>query len=68
MLSDATEAQSSSGETQCLNAPFGARCFLTAEAVGVAVTDLKGLNAPFGARCFLTDFANTTLVPVLHVS
>ena len=35
-----------------LNAPFGARCFLTSR-------ERKGerciiLNAPFGARCFLT--------------
>ena len=38
-----------------LNAPFGARCFLTQhrepqQGIGAH----SGLNAPFGARCFLT--------------
>ena len=39
-----------------LNAPYGARCFLT----GHGMKELKvagsipGLNAPYGARCFLT--------------
>ena len=34
-----------------LNAPFGARCFLTERAFRSTAI---GLNAPFGARCFLT--------------
>ena len=38
-----------------LNAPFGARCFLTAQAQRTPRSDLAGLNAPFGARCFLTS-------------
>ena len=37
-----------------LNAPFGARCFLTHLVDYTAVTLDKSLNAPFGARCFLT--------------
>ena len=37
-----------------LNAPYGARCFLTSEMDDImGVTD-AGLNAPYGARCFLT--------------
>ena len=38
-----------------LNAPYGARCFLTAgEKVLVKGMKSKSLNAPYGARCFLT--------------
>ena len=37
-----------------LNAPFGARCFLTPRN-RVRLVRVRGcLNAPFGARCFLT--------------
>ena len=39
-----------------LNAPFGARCFLTGQAASVrASPTTPSLNAPFGARCFLTE-------------
>ena len=38
-----------------LNAPFGARCFLTLEAAPIrGVARATRLNARFGARCFLT--------------
>ena len=37
-----------------LNAPFGARCFLTQESRPGEPPPIPGLNAPFGARCFLT--------------
>ena len=37
-----------------LNAPFGARCFLTFLKLG-SIRERLGLNAPYGARCFLTD-------------
>ena len=37
----------------CLNAPYGARCFLTT-AYGLTEHELISLNAPYGARCFLT--------------
>ena len=37
-----------------LNAPFGARCFLTAKAKKKIIDAAWSLNAPFGARCFLT--------------
>ena len=37
-----------------LNAPFGARCFLTRVVVLVVDNGKLCLNAPFGARCFLT--------------
>ena len=36
-----------------LNAPFGARCFLTSRVLS-ARRPIFSLNAPFGARCFLT--------------
>ena len=39
----------------CLNAPYGARCFLTRRTAR-ALDGLRTvrLNAPYGARCFLT--------------
>ena len=38
-----------------LNAPFGARCFLTGARRFFKIGDPDVcLNAPFGARCFLT--------------
>ena len=45
-----------------LNAPFGARCFLTILAVTGMITLLLGLNASFGARRFLT------IIPILWES
>ena len=39
---------------QGLNAPFGARCFLSRRRLGIRLTRFAGLNAPYGARCFLT--------------
>ena len=45
-----------------LNAPFGARCFLTRSPSCLTLPWLTRLNAPFGARCFLTaaqDFSQT---------
>ena len=42
-----------------LNAPFGARCFLTYKiTVYHIVGPIYCLNAPFGARCFLTERRN----------
>ena len=38
----------------CLNAPFGARCFLTHNRSSDWDANRIRLNAPFGARCFLT--------------
>ena len=38
-----------------LNAPFGARCFLTCETLRQLSNGLARLNAPFGTRCFLTQ-------------
>ena len=37
-----------------LNAPFGARCFLTVDHRRLYQRHHECLNAPFGARCFLT--------------
>ena len=37
-----------------LNAPYGARCFLTERIPAVTASVTAGLNAPYGARCFLT--------------
>ena len=38
-----------------LNAPFGARCFLTELLPTLTLSSTSRLNAPFGARCFLTE-------------
>ena len=45
----------------CLNAPFGARCFLTTEEALNEPGKPTRLNAPFGARCFLTDWEHKAL-------
>ena len=37
-----------------LNAPYGARCFLTAPDQTIPRSRRTSLNAPYGARCFLT--------------
>ena len=37
-----------------LNAPFGARCFMTVSVTKIGLILIGGLNAPFGARCFMT--------------
>ena len=41
-----------------LNAPFGARCFLTA-GFDLVMCIAARLNAPFGARCFLTIISSS---------
>ena len=38
----------------CLNAPYGALCFLTPEYYEGIEKARLGLNAPYGALCFLT--------------
>ena len=40
-----------------LNAPYGARCFLTQARTATAWPSTTSLNAPYGARCFLTPKA-----------
>ena len=40
--------------SSCLNAPFGARCFLTMGQLAGVSSGLPSLNAPFGAWFFLT--------------
>ena len=40
-----------------LNAPYGARCFLTVRSHVFLVSVRRGLNALYGARCFLTRIA-----------
>ena len=43
------------GDLESLNAPYGARCFLT-KVLGDGIRQIAaGLNAPYGARCFLTE-------------
>ena len=37
-----------------LNAPYGARCFLTTSGLPTTEITWESLNAPYGARCFLT--------------
>ena len=43
-----------------LNAPYGARCFLTENQKLKEARKAEGLNAPYGARCFLTQGSSTT--------
>ena len=45
-----------------LNAPYGARCFLTGTARHCEAPRAHGLNAPYGARCFLTEGAFAEIV------
>ena len=52
MLSD-FKAQDVYSIQMCLNAPYGARCFLTSGSQTKNAVS-QGLNAPYGARCFLT--------------
>ena len=47
--------------TTSLNAPFGARCFLTSQPCYVDEINMLRLNAPFGARCFLTAPAEASV-------
>ena len=47
-----------------LNAPFGARCFLTRVGDTQPTVNTRRLNAPFGARCFLTT-SNEQVKPLL---
>ena len=55
MLSDLPTVFGSTSVRDRLNAPYGARCFLTKVVqIGWHKWD-KGLNAPYGARCFLTQ-------------
>ena len=71
MLSDAnTLLLSGTSEVYRLNAPFGARCFLTFLALSYAFEDLQSLslNAPFGPWRFLTGTQRKPLLgaaPVL---
>ena len=39
----------------CLNAPFGAWCFLTVTSMVTNGRIATGLNAPYGVRCFLAN-------------
>ena len=57
-----------SGETLGLNAPYGARCFLTANDQNLLIPLELSLNAPYGARCFLTKpLASTPVSPLMTV-
>ena len=38
---------------ECLNAPYGAPCFLALRCTGTDQELTPGLNAPYGAPCFL---------------
>ena len=44
-----------------LNAPYGARCFLTNKIAEAAALLTSRLNAPYGARCFLTLGGNGSI-------
>ena len=50
-----------------LNAPFGARCFLTEKKVAPVMVYLSGLNAPYGAWRFLTGSGAGLAGASIHV-
>ena len=55
MLSDPQTPNAPGGRAKCLNAPYGARRFLTVGVGEVRPRDLAGVrNAAYGAGCFLT--------------
>ena len=55
MLSDPSSADAIyAAKEDRLNAPYGARCFLTRDAFERYNVVGFCLNAPYGARCFLT--------------
>ena len=54
MLSDLDVERIGGGAVAGLNAPYGARCFLTSSRGGDEC-GADRLNAPYGARCFLTS-------------
>ena len=43
-----------------LNAPYGARRFLTLRSIVQQGVQVAGLNALYGARCFLTEWHHTS--------
>ena len=46
-----------------LNAPYGARCYLTQRTTSMRALRRLSLNAPYGARCFLTrDWFDQTII------
>ena len=62
MLSDTLVQEGLNAAMAGLNAPFGARCFLTT-SMQVCQDASKRLNAPFGARRFLTRLAPVQEAP-----
>ena len=52
------------GLVDCLNAPSGAGCFLTATVISTG-TSCRRLNAPSGAGCFLTPASGSGVVAPL---
>ena len=66
MLSDREGADWIGKSLLRLNAPYGARCFLTG-AIDTIIQELESLNAPYGARCFLTILWKELCLIVLQV-
>ena len=68
VLSDSSKTLLTTSMAARLNAPFGARCFLTHRRGDPGTGHGLRLNAPFGARCFLTgsyEAVRVRLDPVL---
>ena len=55
MLSDGWLPETIEEYNTSLNAPYGARCFLTLRSSARIWVAIIRLNAPYGARCFLTQ-------------
>ena len=56
---------------RCLNAPYGARCFLTDGNLYITALYSPSLNAPYGAWGFLTAstqaYADKTVYVLMHL-
>ena len=51
-----------------LNAPFGARWFMTGATATSTTPGFEGLNTPYGARCFMTEHVETTSTPTTSLN
>ena len=62
VLSDSSKTLLTTSMAARLNAPFGARCFLTKPCRSPKRCSSTSLNAPYGALCFLTLQARDRIV------
>ena len=72
VLSDQGGTPYEYGVRRGLNAPYGARRFLTLISTSTSTSTSWSLNVPFGARCFLTriqQLSNGSIwLVIMHLS